>query len=64
MILFLRRLTPVRIHVRILTALFAAEAAWTIAVFLVVALQCGVHQPWGLGRSCGAGWVGREGTFS
>ncbi|KAK4497667.1 hypothetical protein PRZ48_010320 [Zasmidium cellare] len=56
MVLFLRRLTPVRIHVRILTALFAAEAAWMVAIFLVVALQCGVAQPWALGRSCGSGW--------
>ncbi|KAF2160582.1 hypothetical protein M409DRAFT_28968 [Zasmidium cellare ATCC 36951] len=56
MVLFLRRLTPVRIHVRILTALFAAEAAWMVAVLLVVALQCGVAQPWALGRHCGSAW--------
>lgn len=57
MILFLRRLTPVRIHVRIITALLGAEAAWTTAVFLVVALQCSVNEPWALGRRCGSGWV-------
>lgn len=61
MILFLRRLTPVRIHVRILTALFAAEAAWTVAVFLVIALQCGIARPWALGRTCGIGWVSSVG---